>query len=566
MIEYPVSKVKRPRRAAGGSLIMGQDDPRSRLLRSTASVAAPTLVSRVLGYVRDLLQAYFLGTGHAADAFTIAFAIPNLFRRLTGEGALTPAFIPTFTEIRHAKGDAEAWRFGNLVLWDLVLIMAAVTGLGIAAAPGLVKVIAYGFRDVQGKWDLTILMTRIMFPYLFFVALAALAAGLLNSFRRFFVPASTPILFNVAVITAAAVWGRTDGEPAVVFAVGVAAGGVLQLALQIPFLRREGMRFRPALSFRHPGVRTVARLMVPGIFGAGVYQVNFALSRMIASGLETGSAAALYYASRIEELTLGLFSIALAAVLLPAFSEQAAARDVGEMKRTLGFALKLTSAVAIPAAAGLAALNEPIIRILFERGKFDEASTAMSAACLLFFAVGLPFVSGVKVLAPVFFSLKDTRTPVKAGVIVMAVNVAGALLLMGRLRVGGLALALSLSQILNFILLFVWLNRRIGPLDKAPLLAAAARSLAAAAVMGTALRLAWPALGIEGASFALQAAALAGAILAGILLYAGLIRLLGPRDFENLTGLLRRTAFGLHERGGGGIPEGRETKEGKEAR
>jgi putative peptidoglycan lipid II flippase len=198
-------------------------------------------------------------------------------------------------------------------------------------------------------------------------------------------------------------------------------------------------------------------------------------------------------------------------------------------------------AVAIPAAAGLAALNVPIIRILFERGRFDAESTAMSAGCLLLFAIGLPFVSGVKVLAPAFFSLKDTRTPVVAGVIVMAVNIAGAFLLMGRLRVGGLALALSLSQILNFGLLFVWLDKRIGPMNKGPLVAAAGRSLAAAALMGGALKLAWPALGIERAAFALQAAGLAGAIVAGILLYAGLVRLFSPRDFDNLTGLVWRS-------------------------
>ncbi len=208
--------------------------------------------------------------------------------------------------------------------------------------------------------------------------------------------------------------------------------------------------------------------MVPGIFGASVYQVNFALSRMIASGLEKGSTSALYYASRIEELTLGLFSIALAAALLPAFSEQVAARDIGEMKKTLGFSLKLTAIVTFPAAAGLVALNGPIIRTLFERGMFDRGSTSLSASCLLFFALGLPFVSGVKVVAPAFFSLKDTRTPVAIGIAVMLVNTALSLLLMGPLRVGGLALSLSLSQVLNFVLLFLWLERKVGPLDKGP--------------------------------------------------------------------------------------------------
>jgi putative peptidoglycan lipid II flippase len=525
-----------------GTPSLSPDDRKTRLLRSTAAVAAPTLVSRVLGYVRDLLQAYFLGTGNSADAFTIAFTIPNLFRRLTGEGAMTPAFVPAFTEMKGHPEPGRLWRFGNAFFWDLVLVMAAVTGLGILCAPGLVKVIAYGFGDVAGKWGLTVLMTRVMFPYLFFITLAALAGGILNSLGRFFVPASTPILFNLAIIIAVAGFARDARQPALVFAAGVVIGGVLQLALQVPFLWKEGMRFTFAPSFRDPAVRRVGRLMLPGIFGASVYQVNFALSRMIASGLEKGSTSALYYASRIEELTLGLFSIALAAALLPAFSEHAAARDLGEFKKTLAFSLKLTAVVSFPAAAGLMALNAPIIRTLFERGRFDSASTAVAASCLLFFALGLPFVSGVKVVAPAFFSLKDTRTPVLIGVAVMAVNTALSLLLMGRLRVGGLALSLSLSQALNFVLLLVWLERKIGATGAARWAAPVAKSAAAAAVMGAALRLAWPLLRVDGSAFAARAAALAGAIAAGILVYAGLMRLISPADFRSVIGLLRRAA------------------------
>jgi putative peptidoglycan lipid II flippase len=521
---------------------MAAEDRKARLIRSTAAVAAPTLVSRVLGYVRDLLQAYFLGTGNSADAFTIAFTIPNLFRRLTGEGAMTPAFVPTFTELKSGPDRGRLWRFGNVFFWDLVLVMAAATVLGVLFAPGLVKVIAYGFKTVPGKWDLTIFMTRVMFPYLFFITLAALAGGILNSFGRFFVPASTPILFNLAVIIAVSRFARGAADPALVFAAGVVIGGLLQLALQVPFLWKVGMRFTFGLSFRDPVVRRVGRLMVPGIFGASVYQVNFAISRMIASGLEKGSTSALYYASRIEELTLGLFSIALAAALLPAFSEHVAARDLGELKRTLGFSLKLTSVVSFPAAAGLIALNVPIMRTLFERGRFDSGSTAVSSACLLFFALGLPFVSGVKIVAPAFFSLKDTRTPVVIGVAVMAVNTAVSLLLMGPLRVGGLALSLSLSQALNFALLLVWLERRIGATGVANWALSAAKSAVAAVVMGLALRLAWPLLHVDGAAFAVRAAALAGAIAAGILLYVGLIRVISPAEYRAVIGLLHRAA------------------------
>lgn len=521
---------------------MDHDDRKARLIRSTAAVAAPTMVSRILGYVRDLLQAYYLGTGNGADAFTIAFTIPNLFRRLTGEGAMTPAFVPAFTGLRRSGDRRALWVFGNAFFWDLVVVMAVTTGLGVLFAPGLVKVIAYGFGDVAGKWGLTIFMTRVMFPYLFFITLAALASGILNSFGRFFVPASTPILFNIAVIAAVAGWAGDAGEPALIFAAGVVVGGLLQLALQIPFLWREGMRFTFGLSFRDPTVRRVGRLMLPGIFGASVTQINFALSRMIASGLEKGSTSALYYASRIEELTLGLFSIALASALLPAFSEQVASRDIGELKKTLGFSLKLTAFVSFPAAAGLMALNVPIMRTLFERGRFDAESTAVSASCLLFFALGLPFVSGVKVVAPAFFSLEDTRTPVAIGIGVMAVNIGASLLLMGPLRVGGLALALSLSQVLNFVLLLAWLERRVGTTGKTRWALSAAKAAAAAALMGGAIRLAWPLLRVDGSAFTVRVAALAGAIVAGIFIYAGIIRLISPGDLNSVIALLRRAA------------------------
>jgi len=518
------------------------DDRKVRLVRSTAAVAAPTLISRALGYVRDLLQAYFLGTGNSADAFTIAFTIPNLFRRLTAEGAMTPAFIPAFAELKARPERDRLWRFGNAFFWDIVLVMAVTTGLGVLFAPGLVKVIAYGFGDVAGKWGLTIAMTRVMFPYLFFITLAALAGGILNSFGRFFVPAATPILFNLAVIIAVSRFAREAREPALIFAAGVVIGGVLQLALQVPFLWKEGMRFTFAPSFRDPVVRRVGALMLPGILGASVYQVNFALSRMIASGLERGSTSALYYASRVEELTLGLFSIALASALLPALSHDAAARDVDEIKRTVGFSLKLTAVVSFPAAAGLIALNGPIIRTLFERGRFDSGSTALASGCLLFFALGLPFVSGVKVLAPAFFSLKDTKTPVAVGIAVLAVNTGVSLLLMGSLRVGGLALSLSLSQMLNFVLLLVWLERKIGSTGASRWAVPAAKSAAAAAVMGAALRLAWPRLHVDGAAFAVRAAALAGAVIAGIGLYVGLIRLISPAEHRSVLGLLRSAA------------------------
>jgi len=498
---------------------MDQQTQNSRLVRSTFAVSLPTLLSRVLGYIRDMLQAYYLGTGRSADAFTIAYVIPNLLRRLTGEGAMTAAFIPVFTQLKSESRKEELWKFANTFFFDLTVMMAVLTVVGMIFTPLLVRVIAYGFKGVQGKWDLTIVLTRMMFPYIFLISLSALAMAILNSFKKFFVPALTPVLFNLAIITAAVCGAARAKEPAMVFAVGVVIGGCCQLAFQLPFLWRQGMRFRWGLSFTHPAVRKVGRLMLPGIFGVGISQINFALSRMIASLLEEGSVSSLYYASRIQELTLGIFSIALSIVLLPTLSELAAQKDHDRMKDTLAFSFRLIFFITLPAMAGLLILNMPIIRVLYERGVFDAQSSAMSASCLFFFAFGLPFISGVKILAPAFYSLKDTRTPVVVAFFVMLAYILSSILLMRPLRVGGIALALSLSSVLNFFLLFHLLERKIGPVNKRGFLPSALKSGLSSVLMGGGI---WAFMRIwefQTLSFARRIGVLAAAIVLGLVIY-----------------------------------------------
>lgn len=489
------------------------------LLRSTLAVSAPTFLSRILGYIRDMLQAFYLGTSRSADAFTIAYVIPNLLRRLTGEGAMTAAFIPIFTRIKEKEKREELWRFANSFFFDLTLIMAALMVGGILLSPFLVKIIAVGFKGFDGKWELTVVLTRIMFPYIFLISLAALAMAVLNSFKKFFVPAFTPVLFNLAIIAVALFFANKTEEPAYVFAVGVVVGGLLQLGFQIPFLWKEGMRFKPSLDFRHPSIRKVGKLMIPGIFGVGISQINFAISRMIASVLEEGSVSALYYASRVQELALGLFSIALAITLLPAFSELAAHEDTKGMKKTLTFSLKLISLVTFPATAGLLVLNRPIIQVLYQRGIFDELSTAMSSSCLLFFSFGLPFISGAKILAPAFYSLKDTKTPVIVAFFVMISYIGLSFALMKPLRVGGIALALSLSSVLNFVLLFSLLQKKIGPIKKSAVFVSAGKSLFFAAIMAVAVRMFVNYFGFERLPFIEQLGVLSAAIAVGILCY-----------------------------------------------
>jgi putative peptidoglycan lipid II flippase len=375
-------------------------------------MAIPTLLSRVLGLFRDILQAKFMGTSHSMDAFSMGYLIPNLLRRLTAEGAMTAAFIPVFTQMKKEKSKEEVWKFANAFFYDMTLIMAVLMVLGLIFAPLIVKIIAPGYGEIPGKWELTAILTRIMFPYIFLISLAALAMAILNSFHKFFVPAFTPVLFNLAIITAALVFAQKAEEPAFVFAVGVVIGGVLQLAIQIPFLWRNGMRFKFGLSFTHPAVRKVGKLMVPGLFGAGIIQINYAISRVLASYLEEGSVSSLYFGSRVQELTLGLFAIGLSIALLPTFSEQALRKDISGMKRTLVFSFKFIFFITFPAMVGLLVLNRPIIQVVLERGLFGSQSTDMTSQCLFYFAFGLPFISGVKILAPAFYSFKDIKTPV----------------------------------------------------------------------------------------------------------------------------------------------------------
>ncbi len=510
------------------------------MLRSTLAVSAPTLLSRVFGFLRDMIQAYYMGTGRTMDAFTIAYTIPNLLRRLTGEGAMTAAFIPVFTQKKKEASREELWKFAHYFFFDLSVIMAVITVLGVLFAPVLVRLISIGFKDIAGKWDLTIALTRFMFPYIFLISLAALAMAILNSFHKFFVPSFTPVLFNLAIISLAVIFAGRVEEPSYVFAAGVVLGGVLQLAFQLPFLWRQGMRFKPMVSFTHPGVRKVGKLMVPGIFGAGLYQINFAISKTIASLLEEGSVSSLYYASRVQELTLGIFSIALSIALLPTFSDQAASQDLDGMKKTLVYSFKLIFFVTFPATVGLLLLSRPIIEVLFQRGEFNEQSTAMSATCLFFFTLGIPFISGVRIMAPAFYSLKDIKTPVIVAAMVMVLYISFSVLLMGPLRVGGIALALSIASVFNFIVLFFLLQKKIGHIPKKSIGISALKSAFSAAGMGVAVWLFAGKFDFDQMVFVQKLGIVAAAISIGIVVYVVLTLLFGHEDLRTLKYVLSR--------------------------
>jgi len=455
---------------------------------SAGKIGLGTFTSRILGLVRDMTKAYFFGTGIAADAFTVAFRLPNLLRALLGEGTLSAAFVPIFGEYLATKDRREAWMLAGAAWSLLAVVLIAVCLIGVLLTPYLVKVMVYGYRGVPGKLDLTISLTRIMFPYIVFVGLAALAMGMLNSLRHFFAPAISPVLLNVGMIASMFLlcprMGKLPSEQVYGLAIGVLAGGAAQLAIQIPFLKKKGMSFRFRPNWRHPGVRRILGLMLPGVVGLGVLEINMFVDTFLGALLQPGSVAALEYGNRLMQLPLGIFGVALGTAILPTLAIQAAREDFNQLRDTFSFAVRFVCFIMIPASLGLIVLRYPIIRLLFERGEFRHGhSVSMTATALMFYAAGLVFYGSVKCVAPVFYSLKDTRTPVKTAVIAMLSNIVLNVILMQFLGLGGLALATALSSLLNLTLLLRQLRRRLGYIKGREMATSLARMGLAGSVM-----------------------------------------------------------------------------------
>lgn len=453
------------------------------ILRSTRIVSFVTLLSRFFGYVRDLFVALLLGTSLAADAFVIAFRLPNLLRRLMAEGAMTGAFIPVFTSYRAEHSAAESWDFARRMFWMLAVVLGGVTLLGIVFAPALVRLFTL-FSPNPEQWSLAVLLTRIIFPYCLLISLTALVGAILNTLRVFGLPASVPIFLNLAIIAAAvAAWLSGAAEPALALALGVVVGGVLQFLVQVPALLRRGMRFGFALGFRHKGVRRVGQLMLPAVLGVGIYQVNVLVSTIFASRSE-GWISALYYAGRLMEVALGVYAISVATVVLPVMAQQALEKKLAEMRATLTFALRNVAFIVVPAAVGLIVLREPLVRVLFQHRAFGASSTELTAWALPFYALGLPAIAAVRLVVQGFYATQDTVTPVRAAGLALIANVVLCYALVGPLRQGGLALATSLASYLNLGVLYGVFRHRLGAVDEARLALSFGRTLLAAAGMG----------------------------------------------------------------------------------
>jgi putative peptidoglycan lipid II flippase len=457
----------------------------SRVIKAAGVVGAATFASRILGFLRDAVIAWFLGAGFSSDAFIAAFRIPNLMRRLFAEGSLSSAFIPVFTEYLVNRGQSEAFCLARSAFRLLSVVLIVVTVGGMALSPWIVRIVAPGF--IAEKLSLTVTLTRLMFPYLFFVGLVALCMGILNVLGHFAAPAFAPALLNLAIIGSVLFISPALDTPVFGLAFGVLIGGLLQLVLQLPVLIRKGFHFWKKAKLMHAGLKRVGTLLPPIILGGAVYQINIVVGTLLGSLLAEGSVTYLYFADRLVQFPLGIFAIAAATAVLPSLSRQAATRKFDDLRNTFAQALKLVFFISIPAMVGLILLREPIVALLFQRGEFDAAATQLTAQALLYYSLGLGAFSAVKIVTTTFFALQDTRTPVLMAVISILANIILGIVLMKPLAHGGLALATSLASMLNLGLLVHALRAKLGALGWRSIARSACKTLLSSAGMGVAV-------------------------------------------------------------------------------
>lgn len=530
-----------------------------RIARAAGVVGIFTLLSRIAGLARDVAVGYFFGTGAAADAFFVAFRIPNLLRRFVAEGAMSIALIPVFTDYVTNRSRTETEEAMSAVATLMALVLLVLTAAGVVFAPELTALFAPGFAADAEKFRLTIELTRRVFPFIFLVSMVALATGVLHSVRHFAAPALAPVLLNIAIIAAALLSGHF-AEPVLALAWGVIVGGVVQILIQIPPIARAGLRLRPLWQPNHPAVRRSLLLMAPMLFGAAVYQINVLVSTVFASLLPGGSVSYLWYADRVFEFPLGIFAVALGTAVLPSFSTQAARGALAEMWRSLSFSMRLMTLIVVPATVGLFALAGPITNVLFQRGAYGPEQVAETAFALRAYAVGLWSVSMARLVVPAFYALGDTRTPVQCAALAFVANLLASLMLMGPitadgtaavdaiarltaalgivdLRHAGLALATSIAATVNFAFLIVLLGRRLPDLRLAELAPSLGRSaLASAAMLPVVLLVAGGADFSAGSALVWRASVLFAAVAAGGAVYAAVLLLTGGEE----TAALRR--------------------------
>jgi putative peptidoglycan lipid II flippase len=515
------------------------EHPHRAIIRSAGIIGLATFVSRILGFFRDVVIAHLFGVYLYAQAFVIAFRIPNLLRDLVGEGAANAAFVPVFSEYNLKHSKKEFWELANVVLNLMLVILAAITILGIFFSPLIVRLIAPGFIADPEKLAATIKLNRIIFPYILLIGLAAYATGVLNSLKHFTIPAFAPCLLNISII----VFAMLFGEGIKGLATGVLAGGFLQLAVQIPVLYKKGFRFNLSRRFRHPAAKTIGLLMVPRLFGSCIYQLNNFVDSIFGSFafiVGEGGVAVLYFAYRLIQFPLGVFSTALSQAMLPTFSTQALEDGHARLAETLSFGMRAVFFIMLPVSVAFMVLSKQLVLTLFGGGKFDNYSAQMTSQALFFYSIGLAAYGATKILQSCFFALKDTVTPAKVSFLALCLNIILNILLIFPMKLKGLALATSLSGIISFLVLFFILGRRLKIIDFEGLAYSFLRILLASIFMGAACYLVSINSVFSGANLLERAVNLGLAILTGAAAYLIFCLIFKVGEMQELWQWLRK--------------------------
>ena len=459
-------------------------DEKRNITKAAGLMSVATFISRILGYAKDMILAVFFGATGLSDTFFVAFRIPNLLRELFAEGSMSSAVIPVVTEHQTKYGDEEAKRLVRIIFTSITIFVGLICVLGIIFAPAIVTAIAPGFLNMPDKFSLTVLLTRLMFPFLLFISLAAIVMGALNTRRIFFIPAVAPAMLNITIIAAVLLLAPGMEQPIIAVAIGVAIGGLVQFAFQIPSFFKNGYSLTPQYDFRHPGLKKISILILPATMGMAVAQINIFISTILASYLAEGSITYLYYSMRLIQFPIGIFGVAMGMAVLPTLSEHAVKRDFDSLRSDFSFALRLLFFMTIPAMAGLIALREPIVNMLFQRGKFDCAATIGTSQALLFYSLGIWAMVGVRIVTVSFYSMQDTKTPVKVAVIALLTNIILSLIFLGPLKHSGLALANAIASSVNFTALFFMLRKKLGRVEGRKIAASFIKISTASAVTG----------------------------------------------------------------------------------
>ena len=516
-------------------------DEKKRITKAAGLMSIATFISRLLGYIKDMILAVFFGATGLSDTFFVAFRIPNLLRELFAEGSMSSAFIPVMTEYQTKQGVEEAKRLVGITFTFILIFVGLICIMGIIFSPTIVTVIAPGFLSMPEKFSLTVLLTRLMFPFLLFISLAALAMGALNTRRIFFIPALAPAMLNITIIIIVLMLAPRMKQPIVAVAIGVALGGFIQFAFQLTSFFRNGYSLRPEYDFRHPGLKKMSILILPATMGMAVAQMNIFVSTILASYLSEGSITYLYYSMRLIQFPIGIFGVAMGMAVLPTLSEHAVKGEYEKLRDDFSFALRLLFFITIPAMAGLIALREPIVNILFQRGNFDYAATTGTAQALLFYSFGIWAIVGVRVVTASFYSMQDTRTPVKIAAVALITNIIFSLILMKPLKHSGLAFANAIASSVNFIFLFYLLRKRLQRIDARKILRSFVKISFASVLMGI---IGWILLHGELWRQSGRSIEKAGYLLGTIIVCAGLYffvsYLLKSEEMEYMINLIRK--------------------------